>query len=182
MRANATRVSVAAASMLILLAHARVVADPARPTQALPAGFVEVHADRVPWQSHPAIRGAEFAILLGKPAEAGPLIVRVKLPPNVQVMPHTHPEVRTYTVLSGEWKLGFGGKYDAAVLLSYSAGSMYRLPAKVPHFQAAGASGAIVQIESMGPTSTDFINADDDPRGDRGWGLLTGASIGCSPL
>ncbi len=27
--------------------------------------------------------------------------------------------------------------------------------------------GAIVQIESLGPTSTDFINAADDPRGDR---------------
>jgi quercetin dioxygenase-like cupin family protein len=124
-----------------------------------PRGFVAVRGDSVPWQAHPAIKGAEFAILLGKPREAGPLIVRVKLPPNAQVMPHTHPEARTYTVLSGEWKVGFGEKYDAAALLAYSPGSMYRLPAKVAHYQAAGSSGAIVQIESIAPTSTDFIKA-----------------------
>lgn len=129
------------------------------PTDA-PRGFVAVHADSVPWQAHPSIKGAQFAILLGKPNEAGPLIVRVKLPPNAQVMPHTHPEARTYTVLSGEWKVGFGDKYDAAALLAYAPGSMYRLPAKVAHYQAAGSSGAIVQIESIAPTSTDFIKAD----------------------
>lgn len=129
-----------------------------------PSGFVGVHADGVPWQAHPSIQGVEIAILVGKSGEAGPLIVRVKLPPNAQVMPHTHPEARTYTVLSGDWKVGFGEKYDPAALLTYSAGSMYRLPAKVAHFQAAGSSGAIVQIESIGPTSTDFIDPAHDPR------------------
>jgi quercetin dioxygenase-like cupin family protein len=164
---NAAKLGIITALILVIVSHARVVADSATPTRARPAGFVEVPADRVPWQAHSAIPGAELAVLLGKPREAGPLIVRVKLPPNAQVMPHTHPEARTYTVLAGEWKLGFGEKYDATALLSYSTGSMYRLPAKIPHFQAAGASGAIVQIESIGPTSTDFINAADDPRGDR---------------
>jgi uncharacterized RmlC-like cupin family protein len=112
--------------------------------------------------------GAEFAILLGKPEVAGSLIVRVKLPSNAQVMPHTHPEARTYTVLAGEYKLGFGEKYDATALLSYSAGSLYRLPARVPHFQATGASAAVVQIKSIGPTSDDFDNALDDPRESHG--------------
>lgn len=121
------------------------------------AGFVEVPADEVKWLAHPSIRGAEYSVLLGKPSAAGPLIVRVKLPANAQVLPHTHPEPRTYTVLAGEWKLGFGTQYDAARLKSYSAGSMYRLPAKVPHFQSTGPQGAIVQIESVGPTSTDFV-------------------------
>ena len=121
------------------------------------AGFVEVPANQVKWQAHPAIAGAEYSVLLGKPLEAGPLIVRVKLPADAQVLPHTHPEARTYTVLAGEWKLGFGTRYDATALKSYSAGSMYRLPAKVAHFQSAGPQGAIVQIESIGPTSTDFI-------------------------
>jgi hypothetical protein len=32
------------------------------------------------------------------------------------------------------------------------------LPAKLPHFQAAGPEGAVVQIESIGATSTDFID------------------------
>jgi quercetin dioxygenase-like cupin family protein len=129
-----------------------------------PSGFVAVRADAVPWQAHPSIKAAQVAILLGKPNEAGPLIVRVKLPPDEQVMPHTHPEARTYTVLSGEWKVGFGDKYDAGALLAYPAGSVYRLPARVAHYQAAGSSGAIVQIESIGPTSTDFVDLAHDPR------------------
>jgi hypothetical protein len=50
-----------------------------------------------------------------------------------------------------------GDKFDPANLRSYRAGSLYRLPARVPHFQATGPEGAVVQIESIGPTSTDFI-------------------------
>jgi len=38
------------------------------------------------------------------------------------------------------------------------------LPARVPHFQAAGPAGAVVQIESIGPTSTDFIEPADAKR------------------
>jgi uncharacterized RmlC-like cupin family protein len=129
-----------------------------------PSGFVAVRADDVPWRAHPSIKGAQYAILLGRPGDAGPLIVRVKLPPDMQVMPHTHPEARTYTVLSGEWKVGFGEKYDAAALLTYTAGSVYRLPAKVAHYQATGSAGAIVQIESIGPTSTDFIDPAHAPQ------------------
>lgn len=129
-------------------------------SSGLPAGFVEVNADHVPWKARPAMPGVEIAVLLGEPREAGPLVVRVRFPANGQVQPHTHPDARTYTILAGEWKLGFGEKFDPAALRSYKAGSLYRLPAKVPHFQAAGPEGAVVQIESIGPTSTDFIEAD----------------------
>jgi hypothetical protein len=79
-------------------------------------------------------------------------------------MPHTHPEARTYTVLRGEWKLGLGAKYDTAVLRSFPPGSLYRLPARAPHFQASGATETIVQIDSVGPSTTDFLDPLDDPR------------------
>jgi quercetin dioxygenase-like cupin family protein len=126
-------------------------------SDSLPAGFVEVTADQVPWQSRPSLPGTEIAILLGEPGKPGPLVVRVRMPPNQRVAPHTHPDARTYTVLAGEWQLGFGEKFDPATLRSYKTGSLYRLPARVAHFQAAGPEGAVVQIESIGPTSTDFI-------------------------
>jgi hypothetical protein len=73
-------------------------------------------------------------------------------------MPHTHREPRTYTVLDGEWRLGLGTKFDDMRLRSYPAGAVYRLRANVPHFRAAGALETIVQIESVGPSSTDFID------------------------
>jgi len=142
---------------IMLLPLVLVAADSLPAGDALPDGFVEVHTDRVPWQQRPSLPGTEIAILLGAPREAGPLVVRVRMPPNQRVLPHTHPDARTYTVLAGEWKLGFGEQFDAANLRSYKAESLYRLPARVPHYQAAGPEGAVVQIESIGPTSTDFI-------------------------
>jgi quercetin dioxygenase-like cupin family protein len=123
----------------------------------VPQGFVEARPADVQWRPHPSMAGGKFAVLVGKLDAAGPLVVRVKLPSNAQFMPHTHPEARTYTVISGEWKLGFGAEYEETALRTYPPGSMYRLPAQVPHFQSTGAEGATVQIESIGPTRTEFL-------------------------
>ena len=122
-----------------------------------PEGFIEARPEQVQWRPHPAMQGAEFAVLVGALDRPGPLVVRVKLPPHAQFMPHTHPEPRTYTVISGEWKLGFGRDYDEKALMSYGPGSMYRLPAQVAHFQSTGPEATIVQIESIGPTRTEFV-------------------------
>jgi len=80
------------------------------------------------------------------------------MPANVRLMPHLHPEARTYTVLSGEWKLGFGEQFDPTRLRSYPAGSVFRLPARVAHFQATGSTETVIQIESIGPTATEYID------------------------
>jgi hypothetical protein len=127
-----------------------------------PAGFVSVFRRDIKWLPHPAVPNGQMAILIGDPDKAGPVVLRVRYPANVRIMPHTHPEARTYTVLAGEWKLGFGSKYDAEALRDFPAGSVYRLPAKVPHFQATGPSETIVQIESLGPTATNFVDAADN--------------------
>lgn len=144
--------------LILLLPLVLAAADSLPAADPVPEGFVEVSSDRVPWQARPALPGTEIAILLGSPREPGPLVVRVRMPPNDRVLPHTHPDARTYTVLAGEWKLGFGDTFDSARLRSYKAGSLYRLPKGVPHYQATGPDGAVVQIESIGPTRTDFIN------------------------
>lgn len=125
--------------------------------QDVPSGFHDVRVQEIHWVPNPAVPGAQVAVLLGNPGQPGPLVVRVRFPANTIVPPHTHPEARTYTVLAGTWKLGFGDTYDAGKLRSYPAGSLYRLPPKVPHFQASGDGETIVQVESIGPSATDFI-------------------------
>lgn len=129
-------------------------------TSDLPSGFIERRADQIEWRPNPAVAGGQIALLVGDPTKQGPLVLRIRMPPNIVVQPHTHPDTRTYTVLQGEWKLGFGERYDASKLRSYSVGSIYHLPAGIPHFQAAGSTETIVQIESIGPTRTDFISRD----------------------
>lgn len=125
--------------------------------QAVPEGFAQVQPADIKWLPSKIVPGGQVAILLGDPDKSGPLVVRVKVPANSRIMPHTHPDARTYTVLSGEWKLGFGEKFDPAKLRTFPAGSVYRLPARVAHFQATGSGETVVQIESIGPTSTDFL-------------------------
>jgi quercetin dioxygenase-like cupin family protein len=127
-------------------------------------GFEKVLPSEIRWIPEPAAPGVELAILLGNPDKPGPFVVRVRLPPDAKVMPHTHPVPRTYCVLVGEWKLGFGETYDPAKLQTFPAGSVYRLPAKVPHYQATGPTETVIEIHAVGPSTTDFLHTLDDPR------------------
>jgi quercetin dioxygenase-like cupin family protein len=129
-----------------------------------PPGFVGVLPSEIKWRPESAVPGAQTAVLIGDPDKPVLTVLRVKLPPNVKVMPHTHPVARTYTVLAGEWKLGFGEKFEPEKLRSFPTGSVYHFPATVPHFQATGSQETIVQIEFVGPTRTDFLNPADAPR------------------
>lgn len=152
-----------AVGVLVVTAGLALARHEAR-AEADPPGFVQVLRRDIKWLPHPAVPNGQMAILIGDPDKAEPVVLRVRYPPNVRIMPHTHPDARTYTVLAGEWKLGFGATYDAAALRDFPAGSVYRLPAKLPHFQATGPSETIVQIESVGPTATNFVDAADNPR------------------
>jgi hypothetical protein len=40
------------------------------------------------------------------------VVQRVKLPPNYQVPPHTHPYAETVTLISGSVGFGMGEKFD----------------------------------------------------------------------
>jgi quercetin dioxygenase-like cupin family protein len=130
----------------------------------LPSGFAEMRPADLKWVPNPAVSGGQTAIVFGDPTKPVAYAIRVRIPPGARVMPHTHPETRTYTVLAGEWKLGFGRVFDATALRSYPAGSVYRLPAGIPHFQAADMPDTVVQIEGTGPSATIYIDPRDDPR------------------
>jgi quercetin dioxygenase-like cupin family protein len=153
-----------------LLVSASIVAASLAPAgsalaQGEPPGFLQALASEVKWAPNAAVKpGGQMAVVLGDPRGTDPYVVRVKFPANFQIAPHTHPEGRTYTVLQGTWKLGFGSTFDAAKMKEYPTGSVYRLPANVPHFQMSGSSETIVQINARGPTSTDYVNPADDPR------------------
>jgi len=44
--------------------------------------------------------------MAGSPAKPAPYAARVKIPADMKVMSHTHPEDRVYTVVSGTWYIG----------------------------------------------------------------------------
>jgi quercetin dioxygenase-like cupin family protein len=84
--------------------------------QARPTGqsaFRFILPEDVNWKPFPAFPpSARLAVLVGEPSEPGLYMVRVKVPAGVKLMPHTHPEDRIYTVISGVFYIGLGDRFD----------------------------------------------------------------------
>lgn len=103
--------------------------------------------------------GTEVADIVGDPSRPGPYVQRVKFPPNFKVPPHTHPEERQDTVLSGTWYVGWGTKLDPGTAKALPAGSFYTEPANSIHFVFSKDEPVIFQISGVGPTATRLSGA-----------------------
>ena len=146
---------------------------PAAPSAAAAAGpqglpvkqFGSVLSEDIKWQSFPAFPPeARLAVVVGEPSKAGPYVVRVKLPAGVKLMPHTHPEDRIYTVISGVFYIGLGTTFDPDKLQAYAPGSVIVLPANTPHFHWAKSGDYMTQVAGVGPLGIKYIHDEDDPR------------------
>lgn len=88
----------------------------------------------------------------GDPGEPGIYVLRIKWPPNVMSIPHTHPEDRHVTVLSGTWYAGTSETFDPSKAVAMTAGSHMFHPAGEAHWDGAKDDGAIIEITGYGPS------------------------------
>jgi len=117
------------------------------------------------WKDQPALAaGARFAVLLGDPAKPGRYVFRLRAPRGHRALPHTHPDERIYTVVSGTFGLGFGEEFDEGRIEEYPEGSVIIVRADRHHFQWAKSGDYEVQIEGEGPTAVEYVHPSDDPR------------------
>jgi hypothetical protein len=59
------------------------------------AVFRSILPEDIDWKPFPAFPpSARLAVLVGEPSQAGPYLIRVKVPLGVKLMPHRHPEDR----------------------------------------------------------------------------------------
>ncbi|MHB1908599.1 MAG: cupin domain-containing protein [Nitrososphaerales archaeon] len=124
-----------------------------------------IRPSEIKWKDQPALPvGAKFAVLHGDPSKTGEYVLRVRVPKGIKVMPHSHPENRIYTVVSGTFGLGLGDTFDTTKLQVYPQGSVIYLPAGVSHFQYSESEEYIIQINAIGPTATVYVKSSDDPR------------------
>jgi len=98
-----------------------------------------------------------YAGIYGDPAKPGPYAFRVQAQAGHSLPPHTHPDERTVTVLSGTYWSGVGESFDEARLVAYPAGSFYVIPAGVPHFSAVLSGEVLFQEAGVGPSSHDLV-------------------------
>jgi quercetin dioxygenase-like cupin family protein len=108
--------------------------------------------------------GGEFVVVAGVPSAAGVYAFRVRLPAGFKVLPHTHPEDRLYTVLSGTFTIGLGSEMDSTRLTRLGPGQTYVLPAGTAHYHWMVAGGSTFQVSGTGPTATNYLHPEDDPR------------------
>jgi quercetin dioxygenase-like cupin family protein len=103
-----------------------------------------------------ATPGMEQLNLIGDPAKRGPYTIRLKFPKGMKVAPHTHPDSREVTIISGVFATGYGEKFDPAKLKVLPAGSFYTEPANVAHFIEIK-EDVVLQVTGIGPSGRHFL-------------------------
>jgi quercetin dioxygenase-like cupin family protein len=137
----------------------------ASPAQTTEPGPVVMTPSEMIWVSQGplAAPGMEQANLVGNPSKPGPYTLRLRFPKGLKIAPHTHPDSREVTILSGVFATGYGETFDHAKLKILPAGSFYTEPANVPHFIEIE-EDTVLQVSGTGPSGRNFVDPPDDPK------------------
>jgi quercetin dioxygenase-like cupin family protein len=123
----------------------------------LPAG--------VAWAPNPFLApGAEWAVVAGTPQTGGAYAMRIRFPAGFRVMPHTHPDDRIYTVLTGTFEIGIGAGFDSTRFNALRPGEVVVVPAGTPHFHRSPNRVTEFQVNGVGPTGIAYVDPTHDPR------------------
>lgn len=88
------------------LCASALLAPPIATAGEAPADAIMLRPDQLEWVDNPRVPGLGLARILGDEKEPGAYSYRVKFPAGRVVHAHTHPDDRTYTVISGTWYVG----------------------------------------------------------------------------
>ncbi len=131
-----------------LLAHLALAQSPAP---------VRISPESLKWVSPPTLPGLRSAWVLGSEQQPGIYVLRVKLSAGTKIPPHTHPDERNSTVLSGTLYVGFGATFDETRMVAIPSGALYVAPANVPHYLWAKDGDVQYQEAGIGPTGTVMV-------------------------
>jgi quercetin dioxygenase-like cupin family protein len=118
-----------------------------------------IYPELLTWSTPPPIPDLRSAWVLGSEQQTGSYAIRVVLKAGGRVPPHTHPDTRYSTVLSGVLHVGFGAKPDAAAMIAVPAGAVYVAPAGIAHHLWARDGEVVYQEAGVGPTGTTLLPA-----------------------
>lgn len=75
-----------------------------------------VTAKDIKWGTTPSLPGAKFAVLQGPMNQPAAFIARIQFPDGYRIPPHFHSGIEHVTVISGQFAMGHGDKFDQAKL------------------------------------------------------------------
>ncbi len=105
----------------------------------------------IKWAANPG--GSETAVLVGDPAKPGLYVVLTKWKAHHSSKPHSHPNDRFITVLSGTWWVGTGTDYDPEHLQPVPSGSFVTHYGNEIHYDGAKDGDTILEIVGIGPAT-----------------------------
>jgi quercetin dioxygenase-like cupin family protein len=128
-----------------------------------------ISPDMLKWGAMPPAlpAGGELAVLSGDPGSSGPYVVRLRMPANYKVPPHTHPTDENVTVISGTLNVAMGGTLDTAKGTALPAGGFFHAAKNMQHY-AWSTGPTVIQIHGLGPFAITYVNPADDPRATTG--------------
>ena len=143
----------------LMLLVAGVTLSAVAVAQTADPGVVALTPAEMRWTSQGGLAapGMEQLSLVGDPAKPGPYTLRLKFPKGLKIAPHTHPDSREVTILSGTFATGYGEEFDVTKLKTLPAGSFYTEPANVPHYIEIK-EDVVLQVSGTGPSQRRFVN------------------------
>lgn len=108
--------------------------------------------DDIKWVANPS--GSESAVLVGNPSKPGLYVVLNKWKAHHNSKPHSHPNDRFITVISGTWWVGTGNDYNPDNLKPVPAGSFVTHYGNEVHYDGAKDGNTILQIVGIGPATS----------------------------
>jgi uncharacterized RmlC-like cupin family protein len=104
------------------------------------------------------VAAVQATVLEGNPAMPGLYVLRLTAAPNTRIEAHSHRDMRSAIVVSGNWYFGYGPRFDAGALKHLPAGSFYTEPGGQPHFAETRAEGVVLIITGYGPSDTVYVD------------------------
>jgi quercetin dioxygenase-like cupin family protein len=117
------------------------------------ATFVE--PDQLNWKPTP-FPGITAAPVAGNPTGAGMYVIFAKYAAGAKSPPHTHPDQRVVTVISGVFRQGIGSEINEQKMRVLPPGHAVIIPANTPHYGWAKEGEVVLQEAGMGPTGTNL--------------------------
>ena len=114
-----------------------------------------IPAETLKWNPTP-FPDVTAAVIAGNPTAGGMYAIFAKYRAGGTSAPHTRPDQRVVTVISGTYYLGAGSEFDESKLKPLKPGTTIIVPAKAPHYAAAKDGETIVQEVGIGPSGTNI--------------------------
>lgn len=108
--------------------------------------------EQINWVANPC--GSETAVLVSDPSKPGLYVVLNKWTAHHNSKPHSHPNDRFITVISGTWWVGTGSHYNPDELKPVPAGSFVTHYGNEVHYDGAKDEDTILQIVGFGPATS----------------------------